>query len=490
MHKWLLTVAFILFLSPIKAGTTSMATDSVVIWGKSVEYAGYTLVFEHTVNFTTRAKEELVRVPINADGTFRVAFVCHSTIRCFTDLERYRSFIYIEPGKKYQVKLPPFSERKDADRFNPYFVPEEVEMGVINNESAAFNQQIRDFDDTFISKYNQNAISLFSQSNKTLAGKIVHQLDSIFPADKDSYFQTYKNLRYARLYALAMKRQKRLLIDQYFSHINVDFDSPAYWEAFNEVFKDFFLFYFSSVQGKNLRTNFNMQRSFDTLSVTLKTDTLFTNDNLRETLLLKTLYDAYYSDRYDKGQIIKLVKQATERGSTPDTKLYATQLLEKLNKLRNGTPAPNIVGYNANGKEISTQDFKSKFVYINFVHTKNYACKKDLQAIASIARDFKKELDVVTVILDEDPEAAFSYLKPLNYKWTLIHFGGNGKTLLNYDIKAMPVYYLVDPDGNLVLSPAPGPEENFAANFVQVLRNYKINKARKEPEKLKTIYDF
>jgi len=485
-----LLIFFVLTQFTVLANNSVAKNDSVVIWGKSNEYAGYTLVLEQITNFTSRERGEIVRVPINADGTFKAVFATATTIRCFTDLGRYRSFIYVEPGAKYQVTLPPFSEKKDADRFNPYFIPEEMEMGIISGDDSHLNKQIRDFDEQFLQQYNQNAMSLFSQSNKKLAEQIKLQLETQFPSSDNQYFIKHKNFRYARLFALCMSRQKRPLINQFFSHTEVSYYSPAYCDAFNDVFKDFFLYYFSSTSGKDLRSAFAMQRSFDTLSVTMKSDTLFLNTQFRETVLLKSLYDSYYTDRYDKTQIIKLVAQACKRCEDEQSRLYAIQLFRKLNKLRVGTVAPEITGYNANGKEISSKNIKSKFVYVNFIHTKNYACKKDLQAMASIASEFKKDLEVVTVITDEDPTDAFAYIKQLGYKWTFIHFNGNGKLLLDYDIKAMPTYYLIDPDGNLIASPAPGPEENFKSRFAEIIRDFNAKKARKDPEQLKTIYDF
>lgn len=490
MRYFSVLIIIVLTQFTLLAGNNVAKNDSVVIWGKSNEYAGYTLVLEQITNFTSREKAEIVRVPINADGTFRAAFTTSTTIRCFTDLGRYRSFIYVEPGAKYQVTLPPFSVKKDADRFNPYFIPEEMEMGILSGDESQLNQQIRDFDEQFLQQYNQNAMSLFSQSNKKLAEKIKATLETQFPSTENQYFTTHKNFRYARLFALCMSRQKRPLINQFFSNAEVSYSSPAYCDAFNDVFKDFFLYYFSSPAGKELRTAFTMQRSFDTLSIAMKSDTLFLTTRFRETVLLKSLYDSYYTDRYDKKQIIKLVAQASKRCEDSQSQLYANQLLKKLNKLRVGTVAPEINGYNAGGKEISSKNIKSKFVYVNFIHTKNYACKKDLQAVASIASDFKKDLEVVSVITDEEPTDAFAYIKQMGYKWTFIHFNGNGKLLLDYDIKAMPCYYLIDPDGNLIASPAPGPEENFKSRFSEIIRDFNAQKARKDPEQLKTIYDF
>jgi hypothetical protein len=43
--------------------------------------------------------------------------------------------------------------------------------------------------------------------------------------------------------------------------------------------------------------------------------------------------------------------------------------------------------------------------------------------------------------------------------------------LEDYDIRAYPSYFLIDPEGKLILSPAPGPDKGFEKVFLEILRS-------------------
>ena len=142
------------------------------------------------------------------------------------------------------------------------------------------------------------------------------------------------------------------------------------------------------------------------------------------------------------------------------------------------------------GKSRELKDFHGKFIYLNFANTENYACKKDFQILSQFAEMFKKDMVIVTILTDEDPDKAYEFVKKHKYKWNFLHFSHNAKVLLDYDIKAFPTYYLIDPEGNLIFAPAPGPEENFVPMFSETYNEWRYKKMRKEKPKARTIYDL
>jgi hypothetical protein len=79
-------------------------------------------------------------------------------------------------------------------------------------------------------------------------------------------------------------------------------------------------------------------------------------------------------------------------------------------------------------------------------------------------------LQIVTILLDNDKNVIKSFLARSNYQWKFLHYGNQATIIKDYDIRAFPTYYLIDPDGNLALSPSPSPSEDFEAHFFKVLR--------------------
>lgn len=471
----------------LEAGIMAQA-DVAILKGHATEYANYSLVFERLVNPISDEKEELAVIEVDADGNFYHKVEIDSITFATCDLGKYRGHIYLEPGKTYDLVFPPFLPRTDADRFNPYFQPENVVLGIVNTDAQELNKEITRFDNHLAQLFDQNAQLIFAKGDTVKAKHIVAELDSLYPANQ-TYFKKYKQYAYGRLFSLAYHRYKRKVIaDTYSGELNMLM--PTFQSSFHVLFKDFFRYYFSSRYGRDFKDAYGKHASFDTLATVLEKDTLFKNKELAELVLLNGYYQGFYSGTYDENKIIHYFQQASETGSTPFIREIASGLLNKVNLLRPGTKAPDFTLYRLDGKEKSLSDYEGKFVYLNFIHTDNHTCREDLQLLDRLAKELRKDLRVVTIVVDEDPSVAEKLVKDNNYKWDFLHYALDPKVILNYNVVALPIYYLIDPEGNLRISPAPAPEENFGPAFVEALRKYQQEQWRKEKPKEKSIFDL
>jgi hypothetical protein len=83
----------------------------------------------------------------------------------------------------------------------------------------------------------------------------------------------------------------------------------------------------------------------------------------------------------------------------------------------------------------------------------------------------KDRLEIITVIVDNDDDVINGFLERSNYKWVFLHYGNQSSVIREYDVRAFPTYYLIDPEGKLAISPAPSPGEEFEARFFNLLRS-------------------
>lgn len=482
-------LAFILsvILTPL---LTSAQNDNVVLKGTAKQYAGFNLSIQRYTNFISYNTEEIGNFKVDARGDFRFSTHLDHITYAYIDLGILRGYIYLEPNTTYELILPPYTAKKEADRFNPYFRPEEVPIGVKNDDALKLNKNIIRFDEEYNFLFNKNAFKLFNKSDVTLTNKLVSRLDSLFPGEKNSYFDNYKQFRYAKLYMLSMKRHKRKVIYNYYSKTPVCYNNPAYWETFDLLFRDFFAGYFTSKYGKELKSAFADSTTFSRLSLILGKDSLYKQKEFREVLLLKALYDAFYSGHYDKDKIIGILGMAKGQGSTEDVRTLAGELHAKVNHLRAGSLAPDFSLYNINGKERSLESYKGKFVYLNFCNTENYTCKKDFQVLNALYKRMRHDLTIVSIASDRDIDKLEQFVKSHKYKWDFLYFGDQANVIFNYDIRALPTYILIDPEGKIMMAPAPSPEENFPAKFYENVKKYRYNKLRQERPKEKSIYEF
>jgi len=465
-------------------------TDNVTIKGNAKQYAGFNLSLRHYANYISYKSEELGNFKVDEDGNFSLSFYISGITYTYMDLGVLRGFMYLEPGKTYEIILPPYTPIREADRFNFYFNHEKIVIGIKNADALALNKNINQFDDEYNFLFNKNAFKLFNKRDVKLTDKLVARLDSMFPGIGNEFFDNYKQFRYAKLYMLSMKRQERRVISKFYSRAVVGFENPAYWETFSLLFKDFFTGYFTSKKGEALKTAYTDSTDFKALSGALESDTLYAQREFREVVLLKALYDAFYSGHFNKDKIIAILKSATKQGGTDRIRKVAGELFKKVTHLQIGTPAPDFSLYNINGKKRSLSSYKGRFVYLNFCNSENHECKKDFQLLDTFSKRMRRDLTIVSIATDRDVAKLETFVKSHRYKWDFLYFGDQANVIFDYDIRILPTYILIDPDGNILMSPAPAPEENFVAKFYEAAKNYRYKKLRKEHPKEKSIYDF
>jgi hypothetical protein len=117
-------------------------------------------------------------------------------------------------------------------------------------------------------------------------------------------------------------------------------------------------------------------------------------------------------------------------------------------------------------------------VYLNFFSTDNNESLQDLKLLKNVQQRFQQVLTVVSVSLGDDFNAAKQLWEKTGYNWPLLDASGNQKLAGAYRVKDFPTYYLIGPDGKLLLAPAPAVSRGFQAAFIRVFRNTENQRKR------------
>ncbi len=479
-------ISLVLFCGSIYA----MAQKSEVrLWGNAPDYANINLIIEYTSNFITHNKSELKRFLVSKNGDFDVTFEIEQITPISINLGKINGVLLVIPGDNYQIQLPPFSPLNPEDKLNPFFIPEDTYLGILNNDPGHLNEQVQLFDAMFNEEFNKHVQQIVIGRKSYLIKQIISELNEKFPSENE-WFNNYKHFSYQTLTSLKNQNNLKSNTQDYFFNHPIAYQTPSYWEAFNTSYKNFFYKYMSSAPTDSLKQQIIQRGNFPELCKALQYDTLYRQQDFAELVLLRGIYDAFYSQNYQNSYLFALLQQAIHNCHTQINKDIAKDILNKIDKLRPGTEAPNFVLPTLNGKERELKDYQGKFVYLNFATTQNYACKKDFQVLDQISQEYKKDLRVITILTDDDVDAAEHYISKNKYNWIILSYNQNGKVLLDYDIKGYPTYYLIDPEGKLILSPSPSPEENFIDIFSETYNNYRHKELRKNKSKARTIYDM
>jgi len=150
--------------------------------------------------------------------------------------------------------------------------------------------------------------------------------------------------------------------------------------------------------------------------------------------------------------------------------LYSSNLALE-SALPKGNPSPSFENYeNYNGNRTSLSDLKGKNVYIVFWASWHTATKKYLPTYYELEQQYKDK-NIVFVCISLDDERTSGSMEKAREDWKkfeannkelsgvqlLADRGWNSELVAQYQIKAIPRFVLIDPDGNIISPNAPSP---------------------------------
>lgn len=131
----------------------------------------------------------------------------------------------------------------------------------------------------------------------------------------------------------------------------------------------------------------------------------------------------------------------------------------------NGSPAPNFTLTDQNGQSVSLEDFKGKYVFLDFWATWCKPCVAEIPSLKTVEEKFKDRNIVFLSVSVDTPKDVEKWKKFLADKQLEgIHLiGDNGwesRISKEYLIQSIPRFVLIDTDGFLIDTDAPRPSNS------------------------------
>lgn len=188
---------------------------------------------------------------------------------------------------------------------------------------------------------------------------------------------------------------------------------------------------------------------------------------------VKTVLTEFYKSKKDiDTSIINNLAKEIE----PLLNSYKSYLAESFSLkeiLSAGTPSPVFENYeNYNGSKTSLKDLKGKYVYVDVWATWCGPCKAEIPSLKALEKKYHgKNIQFVSLSIDDDRSHGGSWEKARTDWKAMIAdkelsgiqlFAPNGwqsQFVLDYKIKGIPRFILIDPNGNVVTPDAPRPSD-------------------------------
>ncbi len=446
--------------------TVTTKAQQSLIAGKALTYAGQTLKVYVYSDFLTLREKLIAKTKIDAAGNFKVTIPINYTQFIFIKTDISRSSFYVEPSKNYFVSIPKLAPEEIPSLGVQGYAP----IKISSADSMELNTLISKFEDYLDNFYKKNLALIARKAIKKEASLFRSALEKRFSHVSNTYFKSYIKYKLATLEA-AGGSSKLHLYKTYFSS-TIQYSSLEYMQFFSQTYTRYLKQLAGTTKGSAIEPAISSKKNYAAAMKGIqKADTLFSNDTLCELLLLKGLNEYYYQPKSNKRSIESLLSYIEKNGKGAENKKIAHNTLALLTLLTAGTQAPGFSLPDARGKLVRLSDFKGKYVYLDFWATWCLPCLQEMKLKQALFEKYGEDIVFVSISIDKTASIMNSYLLKNKQLTSVFLFGGASETLLDdYNIKAIPTYFLLDREGDILESPAKKPSENAELVFKSLLK--------------------
>ncbi len=447
---------------------------NITIQGKDRDYASKTIEFFRYTERIFDSTEPLSKAIADSSGSFSVSFSLSETqcIYCYTPL--YTAYIYAEPGKTYHINLPPSTAKTEENTNNPFFlapfwhiVPtpgNDSGKPELNEAISNFNKQFEPFLDKQILRYYNPQLSREKLDSFRLANISIPELEN------KEYYETYLLYKLAGLEFIDKEFSRSELCEKYLKAKPARPDVPSWWDFFNLYFDG----YFSSLsQKKEFSELYALtgKGEYWSLNQLLKKDPALQDDRIREWVILKEIHNAYYGNNLPLSTYLSLCDSLLASSSDKLSRSISRNLKKDAPSLLPGNSPPSALLKNTSGEVMEIQSSKGKYSYIGFCSLNNLECQQEFEYLKYFYHKHGKYLNILIIVPESESDKIESFTDENAIPWKFWYSEDSKKILKDYKVRAFPVFYLLDREGKLLMSPAILPSAGFEKQLFNILKS-------------------
>lgn len=433
-------------------------------------YAGKVIQLFTEADYITGIPRKEAQDTIEADGYFELELYTEHTRPVTLKIGQVVSQLYVQPDYVYGITFPQADE--SFDRKNDAELP--VNVSILGADSTELNAMIFDYQE----QYN----NLFlPKNNRYLSRAVLFKLaDSLqkiclkrYAQAKNDYFKNYVAYSIASINA-SLSRGESFLIGNYIVRRPVLYDHYEYMQFFNTCFKGYFNTIAAGRKGQSLYNIINGKASYEQLDAFLKEDRFLKGDTIRELVMLRNLWDLYFSADFSPEAIEAVISQLSLKTTNKAHQKIIANMLAYINKLQTGSPAPDFAARTKDGTIGTLNSFKGRWVYLNFFSTNNLESMRELPKIAALKKKYGDKVLFLSICLDNTLRSYTDLLKANpKYDWPI--WFNNEASLKrtakdNYFVTGTEAYFLISNTGYISQAPALSPSKGIEYKFNQLFK--------------------
>lgn len=453
------SVFFILF--------ADLAGQNIKVSGEGEGYAGKKIEVYLLSDPISEKLNPVALVKCDTEGKFRFELPAgaeYSTICLSSGVYLFK--LLVSPGKEYHLSLPPYVPLSQGDAANPFFQPASFTPFVVNDTSD-INNLTGEFDKTFSDVMTRVAERVANRIRLDDLPGLTESLNPLTGLSENRFFRDYVTFRMIMLNAVAHgeypgRKEDSVMINRRFSPEN-----PAYTDLVNFLFRDYFRSLLSGPRAKQLSDaikNGSLQGCDDVILQ----DGRIENRELRHYVILLNMYNGFYNSLFDSGSLAGILDAAVSGGATGYIRNLASVLKENVFRMRKGSVPPQFSLPDTSGHIVSASGFMGKYLLLVFAGDTGKETLSELSLLKSWYDKYREKLSVAVILTSEDFSKTVSFFTRRGYRWNFLDASGAPFLINQYEIRVLPGFILIDPEGRIAEDYCPLPSENLEGFFARL----------------------
>lgn len=188
-------------------------------------------------------------------------------------------------------------------------------------------------------------------------------------------------------------------------------------------------------------------------------------ENKKDRFILDNLeYEiaAYLMYYFPKEKVRRLYPLLSEEAKNSTYGKLVEKKMDFWESLEKGAPAPNFSYKTLNDKQISLDQFKGKYVLLEFWGTWCPPCVKEIPELKTFYDSNRDNIEIIGIACNDKHDSWKNFVTKNELNWTQILNDSKKMDLTKtYDVKAFPTKILIDPYGNIVQTFKDSGKETF-----------------------------
>jgi hypothetical protein len=257
-------------------------------------------------------------------------------------------------------------------------------------------------------------------------------------------------------------------MEEFFIEQPILYTQPEYSELFGKLFPKYLQYATQQVNGQKISVMLN-SGAYEQLLDWMTLDKLF-DTSLAESIILKGVKPLFYSKRFNTVGLFNILQKITETSEVAIHQTTATEIFNELARTMYGAIAPELDLIDIDGNFVGWEDFEGKYVYLCFTRTDNEKFLPHKELMKAFQLKYAEDLAIVVVLEDDNIDDNAGILYTDDFEWTVLRGMTRSEVYDAFNIRILPTYFLIDPQGRMAGSQAPWPDENFEMQFANILK--------------------